>query len=229
VRLGPGLKRTALSAAVGVGVAGLLAGVLVLGAWGSLLLLAIVFALVWPAAHVVRAVSTESPYGPPVLVALIAAGGVLCLPGLVRLLSWGATGFLFALAMASVAVVADLLTRNRRPRRRSREIRQYADLPRRMRPGGEGSDAGVSSAGGSSPRADGRAQNPMSVAELCRVWRESGVALRNTTDVHDRETVAEVRRLCLDELERRNPDGFRRWIDAGAPADPGAYLLPGKD
>jgi hypothetical protein len=45
----------------------------------------------------------------------------------------------------------------------------------------------------------------------------------------DRQAVAEVRRICLDEFERRNPDGFHRWIEAGAPANPGLYLLPEPD
>jgi hypothetical protein len=214
MRPGPGLRRSALSAAVGVGTAGLLAAVLVLGPWGSMLLLAVVFVLVWPAALVVRSVANETLYGPPAVVALFAACGVLSLPGLVRLLTWGATGLLFAVGAATVAVVVDLVSR--RPWRRSRQVTEYADLPRL-----------IQSAAGTS--AGSTKQSPLSVEELCRVWRESAAAIHRTTDARDRETVAEVRRLCLDELERRNPDGFRRWLDAGAPADPGAFLLPKTD
>lgn len=209
MRPAPGLRRSAVSAAVGLGLAGLLAGVLVLGPWGSLLLLAIVFVLVWPAALVARSVGAETPFGSPVAVAILAAAALLGVPGLIRLLTWGATGFLFALAMAAVVVVVDLAS-SRSPRGK-----QYADLQRLMT-----SDTG----GGDSVQ-----EAPMSVEELCRVWRESGLALHRTTDARDRQTVAEVRRLCLDELERRNPDGFQRWLDAGAPADPGAFLLPRGD
>jgi hypothetical protein len=70
---------------------------------------------------------------------------------------------------------------------------------------------------------------PLSVEELCRVWRESAAALRDTTDARDTETVAEVRRICLDELERRNPDGFRRWMETDATSDPEPFVLQHDD
>lgn len=241
---GPRVRRTAIAAAVGCAVAGGLAGVLVIGPFGSLLLLAIVFCLVWPAALVVRSVAVESSYGPPLLVGLVAAGGVLALPGVIRLLTWGATGWLVAICFALIAVLVDLLTR-----RRPRQPDLFANLPPGLRPNADdppehhpatnptnaadgprppatpntpGPATGVPSPGSPSQGSPG---SGMSVEELCRVWRDSGQALRRTTDPHDRETVAEVRRLCLDELERLNPEGFRRWLDAGAPSDPDTFLL----
>ncbi|MFC0624512.1 hypothetical protein [Kribbella deserti] len=226
MRPGPGVRRTALAAGVGVAVAGGLAGVLVLGPFGSLLLLAIVFVLVWPAALVVRSVTTETAYGPPLLVAAIAAGGVLALPGLIRLLTWGALGWLFAICLALFAILLDWAIRRRARRRPD----LYATLPSRLRPGGDTAPAEQSStAGPAGAKAVDDAEPSMSVGELCRIWRESGQALRRAHDAHDRETIAEVRRLCLNELERLNPEGFRRWLDAGAPSDPGTFLLRKSD
>ncbi|WP_328988767.1 hypothetical protein OG394_21310 [Kribbella sp. NBC_01245] len=275
---GPRVRRSAIAAAVGCAIAGGLAGVLVIGPFGSLLLLAIVFCLVWPAAMVVRSVAVESSYGPPLLVALVAAGGVLALPGVIRLLTWGAAGWLVAICFATIAVVVDLLRRNRPqppdlfdnlppglrpsaddpPERHPADKPTSADGPNSPRPpkksglsdsgapnpdvagsdlpgtgsgsgrsgsGRPGSGGAGSGASGADSLAGGVGDAGMSVEELCRVWRESGIALRRTSDPHERETVAEVRRLCLNELERLNPEGFRRWLDAGAPADPGAFLL----
>ena len=68
-------------------------------------------------------------------------------------------------------------------------------------------------------------QCPLSIEELCGVWSETATQLTQGADLRDRQAVAEVRRICLDEFERRNPDGFHRWLDAGAPANPGHYLL----
>jgi hypothetical protein len=69
-------------------------------------------------------------------------------------------------------------------------------------------------------------QCPLTIAELCGVWSETASQLAHGAGARDRQAVAEVRRICLDEFERRNPDGFHRWLDAGAPANPSRYLLP---
>jgi hypothetical protein len=90
----PAVRRAGMRAAVGLGLAGVLAGVLMLGPWASLLLMGITFLLVWPAALVVRSVGTELPFGSPVTVGILGACGLLALPGLVRLISWGAAGLL---------------------------------------------------------------------------------------------------------------------------------------
>jgi hypothetical protein len=71
-----------------------------------------------------------------------------------------------------------------------------------------------------------RLQCPLSIEELCGVWRETTATLASGAGVRDRQAVAEVRRICLDEFERRNPEGFLQWIEAGAPSNPGVYLLP---
>ncbi len=219
----PWLRRTAVSAGVGIGTAGLLAGVIMLGPLAASVLLAVVFVLVWPLAAVIKHVSDDAPYRSPVLVAICSAAGVLCVPGVIRLLSWGAIGVLIALIAAVVFVLVDLAlpdSRNeRRPwrrRRRRREARaaevgQLIQLSQAEQLADEKLIASL--------------QCPLSIEELCGVWGETTTTLAQGAGPRDRQAVAEVRRICLDEFERRNPDGFRRWLEAGAPPDPSTYLL----
>jgi len=54
--------------------------------------------------------------------------------------------------------------------------------------------------------------------ELCCAWRASTIALRRVA-THQRLTLAGRRQDYLDEMERRNGDGFRAWLDAGLCAD----------
>jgi hypothetical protein len=65
-----------------------------------------------------------------------------------------------------------------------------------------------------------------STADLCRAWRVSYSVLENTHDPAQLAEVAALRRRYLDELDRRDPDGFRRWFDDGARAasDPARYI-----
>ncbi|MGW5718689.1 hypothetical protein ACWEVP_21135 [Amycolatopsis sp. NPDC003865] len=67
----------------------------------------------------------------------------------------------------------------------------------------------------------------LDLAELCLVWRRSDEELRLVSDDDPaRPQLAAVRRLLLDDMERRNPAGFRRWLDSGALAgsDPRPFL-----
>ena len=68
----------------------------------------------------------------------------------------------------------------------------------------------------------------MSTSELCRAWRRSYWALLDEPDGMGRCAIVHVRQAMLDELERRDADGFGRWLKAGARAgsDPGRYLTP---
>jgi hypothetical protein len=65
--------------------------------------------------------------------------------------------------------------------------------------------------------------------QLCRAWRVSYLMLDNTPDPVRLAEIASIRRAYLDELDRRDPDGFRRWIEDGARAagDPARYICPG--
>jgi hypothetical protein len=211
MRLSPLVRRMAIAAGLGVGTTGVLSGVLLLGPLAASILLAVVFALVWPLAAVIRHVTDDAPYQSPVMVAAAAAAAVLCLPGLVRLLAWGALGLAAALVLAAVFVLIDLVVPERRPRR-SRQQRKLARLSETQFFEDEALIASL--------------KCPLSIEELCGVWTETATQLAQGAGPRDRQAVAEVRRICLDEFERRNPDGFHRWLDAGAPANPSTYLLP---
>jgi hypothetical protein len=112
------VRRVGIAAGLGVGTAGALAGVLLLGPLAASILLVVVFVLVWPLAAVVRHVTDDAPYGSAALVAGTAAAAVLCLPGLVRLLAWGALGVMTALILAALFVLIDLAVSDRAPRLR---------------------------------------------------------------------------------------------------------------
>lgn len=68
----------------------------------------------------------------------------------------------------------------------------------------------------------------LSTAELCRAWRVSYLKLQNARVPEALEDAAELRRRYLDELARRQPEGFRRWLGDGARAasDPSRYIRP---
>jgi MFS family permease len=71
------------------------------------------------------------------------------------------------------------------------------------------------------PDADG-----LTTPELCRAWQRSYLALIDVPEGPVREDIAAWRRSLLDELERRDPIGFDKWLRDGARAgsDPGRYL-----
>ncbi|MFI5696705.1 hypothetical protein ACIA58_32930 [Kribbella sp. NPDC051586] len=212
MRLSPAVRRMGVAAGLGVGTAGALSGVLLLGPLAGSILLTVVFLLVWPLAAVVRHVADEEPYGSSALIAAACAAAVLCLPGLVRLFAWGALGVAAALVLAALFVVIDLVVPDRPPRRRrSRKQRRLERLTEVQFAEDE--------------RLIESLQCPLSIEELCGVWSDTASQLSRGAGLRDRQAVAEVRRICLDEFERRNPEGFHRWLDAGAPANPGRYLL----
>ncbi|TWD80868.1 hypothetical protein FB561_1965 [Kribbella amoyensis] len=68
----------------------------------------------------------------------------------------------------------------------------------------------------------------LSDEELCRAWRKSFTALGEAVSAPQREAVVNARLAYLDELERRNPESFARWIESGprAAGDPGRFMLP---
>ena len=205
------VQRVVIAAGLGAGTVGALTGVLLLGPVGSSLLLAVVFLIVWPLAAVIRQVVDDTPDYSAVSVAGFAAVGVLCLPGLVRLVADGAFGFATLLVGAVAFVLIDLVVpdRRERPSRRQRRLRRITEEQFLE-------DEALIAA----------LQCPLSISELCDVWVETAGQLAMGADMRDRQAVAEVRRICLDEFERRNPEGFLQWIEAGAPSNPGVYLLP---
>lgn len=58
----------------------------------------------------------------------------------------------------------------------------------------------------------------VSTAQLCLAWRGSYLAVATARDSVVLQQLSGTRQTYLDELERRNPAGFRRWINDGARA-----------
>ncbi|MHA6626359.1 hypothetical protein ACU61A_13070 [Pseudonocardia sichuanensis] len=66
----------------------------------------------------------------------------------------------------------------------------------------------------------------LSTTELCRAWRLSYLLLQKARAPEALADAAELRRRYLDEMARRHPAGFRRWLEDGARAagDPSRYV-----
>jgi hypothetical protein len=65
----------------------------------------------------------------------------------------------------------------------------------------------------------------LATAELCRLWRDTYRRLARCGSADERERLAQLRRACLDELERRDPSGWAPWTAAPhAAEDPGPFL-----
>lgn len=69
-------------------------------------------------------------------------------------------------------------------------------------------------------------------SELCWRWRTSFAALQHTPSPAGRLRLIQTRAALLNEMARRNPQGFRRWLNEGARAasDPTRYFPdPGQE
>lgn len=66
----------------------------------------------------------------------------------------------------------------------------------------------------------------MTTEELVLAWRTSFNALLRAQTTAAKNAVVARRQQYLDELERRDPDGLRRWLDSGARAasDPSRFI-----
>ena len=69
----------------------------------------------------------------------------------------------------------------------------------------------------------------LSTDALGREWLRTTAALAGRLDAPARRAVVERREATLDELERRDPEGFERWLSGGpAPgSDPSEYVRGG--
>jgi hypothetical protein len=65
-----------------------------------------------------------------------------------------------------------------------------------------------------------------STADLCRQWRDSYEALRHARTDAQRLRIVMERQRCLDELDRRDPEGLQAWLASAASAagDPARFL-----
>jgi hypothetical protein len=69
----------------------------------------------------------------------------------------------------------------------------------------------------------------LSTGDLGREWVRTTTALNGPLDARTREAIVVRRQQTLDELERRDPDGFARWL-SGLPlagSDPSGDLKHG--
>ena len=66
----------------------------------------------------------------------------------------------------------------------------------------------------------------LSVEALGREWLRSSAALARPSGPLVRQALVERRQEALDELERRDPAGFARWLAEGATvdSDPARYV-----
>ncbi len=68
----------------------------------------------------------------------------------------------------------------------------------------------------------------LSTAALGREWLSTTTALGGRLHPSARQSIVRRRQEVLDELERRDPAGFARWLAEGAPdRDPAGYLSEG--
>jgi hypothetical protein len=68
----------------------------------------------------------------------------------------------------------------------------------------------------------------LDLAGLCWAWTHSSDLLDEVPETPAVAAVVALRELYLDEMERRDPSGFREWIysDVGAAASPDRFLQP---
>lgn len=147
-----------------------------------------------------------------IVVAAVVAVSVVVI-GLVVLLGAAALA-LVLVAAAAAAMRARHITEQRRARHRQDDGRGVAPSLRMVAP----------------PAPLPGSFAALSTPDLCRAWRVSYLSLQGA-DPEELERVALVRACFLDELERRDPAGFRRWIDLGARAagDPTRFITGGCD
>ncbi len=85
------------------------------------------------------------------------------------------------------------------------------------------------------PRTIGGAAGPLppvwtlTTPEIGEEWLVSTVALAGRLDATTRQSLVSRRQEALDELERRDADGFARWlaVGPGRDSDPAAYVRGG--
>ncbi len=70
------------------------------------------------------------------------------------------------------------------------------------------------------------APEALATAQLCLAWQRSYFALLDLPPGPAHGEIVRLRECLLDELERRDHDGFTRWLQTGARAgsNPGPYL-----
>lgn len=135
-------------------------------------------------------------------------------------------------AAAGVVIVLLLIAAGVWASRRGRPWKEQVLTWARSRPGSRAADpAGIPrQAPRPLPTPTGPARvtaGPVSTAELCVTWRRTYWVLLDLPPTGpERDLVIDARRRLLNELERRDPVGFARWMqtEPRACSDPGRYL-----
>lgn len=149
-----------------------------------------------------------------------ATVGVLLLIAGVTALAGGAVAFL-TVGVAVAAVLVARLVRARRPAAPAVDptgVTRHPSAVRPVRPQGVGELASL--------------LPPVAVlttAELGHEWTRTSAVLIGPLDAAAREALVARRQEALDELERRDPAGFDRWLAAGPTlsSDPAGYVRGG--
>lgn len=202
---------TAVLTTLGVGAAFVLLGVI-----GALLLLGLGTAGTTLVRCQLRQTTEGQGRWPPLL-DLLGGWSVLALVGLAA--EFGAAGIGLSAAVAAVRAL---------PPHRWR--RREGDRPTATNTPGVAPDVPATEIIPCDPLPQPSAVRTLSTAEVCWAWRLSYVGMhRPDCPGYQREHLAALRSACLDELERRDPAAFRRWLPtARAAGDPARFFCPGQ-
>jgi len=197
--------------------------------WGFLISISVCALILGPLIGAGIRSQTRGSAGPTLRSSIIAAAlavvGVLAVSGLSALFDAAALLVAGLLAVSSPPVLRRILSRSpQRPR-----PGQQPNPPRVALPSRPSSQAPASAEPAPIPPPP-RPRTPLchslSDAELCWRWRTSFTALQHTVSPGERLRLITTRSELLDELARRDPEGFQRWLDSGARAasDPARFL-----
>lgn len=184
--------------------------VLVLAGFAALLVMAVVWSL--------RGGVEYAPSGMPLsVVGLLCGTTAVAVTGLTMEIGAVAVVLVGGLAVAGWSVHRRAPSRQRTGSHRG--AGELADAGFRVEPQFPQTDQGLL-------EVDLKPIDEMSTHELCLAWRRSYVVLMTCAGTSaDRTPVVELRRCYLDELERRDPSGFARWVTtARAASDPGRFI-----
>lgn len=206
------------------------------GAWAIAAVLSLVIGI---------AASTYA-LGPPgsayLLVVLCIIGWLLALTvptergGWRGVLKWGvefgvaataAIGLLTAFGLVGLVWILALAVGNRRVRRFIRRQLPSSSRPSPSSPPPDDLISNASSAFSSTPTAV-RDLSQVSVEGLCFAWRHTYVVLDRARSAPCILALVEQRRLILEEIDRRDPQGLGRWLASNprAAGNPLPYLTP---
>jgi hypothetical protein len=161
-----------------------------------------------------RSGGSETHAGPPSRASVVISTGVgaganiavFALLGLYEIAGPASWPIVWAALVIATTVLWLLWRRHRMPAR-------IIDIVRTNPPVGRNTQAPAY------PAIGGGTLTDLSTDQLCRAWRQSWLVLLDSgLDPTQRARMVETRRRYLDELERRDPTGFSRWLDSGARA-----------